>query len=135
MDIINWKNEYSVGVAEIDNQHQKLLAMINRLIKEQKQLTDPMTIAELLTEMTEYAEEHFRTEEFLMAEHDYELKSEHELQHHSFIQETRAFMNATDIGPNILSNALLDYLGSWLVEHILETDMKYKNFFQNKSIS
>ncbi len=135
MDIINWKNDYSVGVIEIDNQHKKLLTMINRLIAEQKQLTDPMTIADLLTEMTEYAEEHFRTEEFMMAEHGYKLKSEHELQHQTFIQETRTFMNATDVGPNILSNALLDYLGSWLIQHILKEDMKYKDFFNSKGIN
>jgi len=135
MDTINWKNDFSVGVMEIDNQHKKLFAMINRLIEEQKQLTDPVTIAELLTGMTEYAEEHFRTEEFMMAEHGYEMKSEHELQHQAFIQKTGAFINAADVGPNILSNALLDYLGSWLVQHILKEDMKYKEFFKSKGIN
>lgn len=135
MDTISWKNEFSVGINEIDNQHKKLLAMINRLIAEQKQLTDPKTIAELLTEMTEYAEEHFRTEEFMMAEHEYKLKSEHELEHQAFIEKTRSFMNAADVGPNILSSALLDYLSSWLVRHILTEDMKYKDFFQSKGIN
>lgn len=135
MDTINWKNEFSVGIMEIDNQHKKLLAMINRLIAEQKQLTDPMTIAELLTEMTEYAEEHFHTEEFMMSEHGYNMKSEHELQHQRFILKTRAFMDAADVGPNILSNALLDYLGSWLIQHILKEDMKYKEFFKSKGIN
>lgn len=135
MDIINWKNEYSVGIAEMDNQHKKLLAMINRLIEEQKVLTDPVTIAELLTEMTDYALEHFRAEEYLMAENNYPFKAKQEEQHKSFIQETQEFMNATtNIGPNILSNALLDYLGSWMVKHILQEDMQYKEFFKSKGI-
>lgn len=135
METINWKNEFSVGIAEMDTQHQKLLAMINRLIKEQKTLTDPATIAELLTEMTDYALEHFRAEEYLMAEYGYDRKSEQEKQHQAFVTKTQAFCEASDIGPNILSNALLDYLGSWLVSHILDEDMMYKDFFRDKGLS
>lgn len=135
MDIINWQDSFSVGVAEIDIQHKKLLAMINRLIEEQKVLTDPKTIADLLMEMTDYAEEHFRTEEYLMAEYGYEQKTAHEKKHRTFIDTTVSFYSATDIGPNILSNALLEYLSSWLVDHILGEDMKYREFFQDKGLS
>jgi hemerythrin len=135
MDIINWQDSFSVGVAEMDIQHKKLLAMINRLIEEQKVLTDPKTIADLLMEMTDYAEEHFRAEEYLMAEYGYEQKTAHEKKHRTFIDTTVSFYSATDIGPNILSNALLEYLSSWLVDHILGEDMKYRDFFQGKGLS
>lgn len=135
MDTINWQDSYSVGVAEMDDQHKKLLGMINTLIKEQKVLTDPRTIADLLTEMTDYAEEHFRTEEYLMAEYGYEQKTAHEKKHRNFIDTTISFYSATDIGPNILSNALLDYLSNWLIDHILGDDMMYKDFFQSKGLT
>lgn len=134
MEIINWKNEFSVGVKEMDEQHKKLLGMINRLIEEQHTLTDPRTIADLLTEMTDYAQVHFRAEEFLMAEYGYKQKSAQEKQHQAFIDKTISFYSATDIGPNVLSVALLDYLGTWLVEHILQEDMKYKEFFRSKGL-
>ena len=119
----------------MDIQHKKLLAMINRLIEEQKVLTDPKTIADLLMKMTDYAEEHFRAEEYLMAEYGYEQKTAHEKKHRTFIDTTVSFYSATDIGPNILSNALLEYLSSWLVDHILGEDMKYREFFQGKGLS
>lgn len=134
MNTINWQNSFSVGVTEMDMQHKKLLGMVNRLIEEQKVLTDPQTIADLLTEMTDYAEEHFRAEEYLMAEYGYDQKTAHEEQHRMFIDTTVSFYSATDIGPNILSNALLEYLSSWLVDHILGEDMKYKEYFQGKGI-
>ena len=134
MEIINWKNEFSVGVKEMDEQHKKLLDMINRLIEEQHTLTDPKTIADLLTEMTDYAQVHFQAEEFLMAEYGYEQISAQEKQHQAFIDKTISFYSASDIGPNVLSVALLDYLGSWLVGHILQEDMKYKNFFKSKGL-
>lgn len=135
MDIINWKNEFSVGVKEMDDQHKKLLGMINRLIEEQHTLTDPKTIADLLTEMTDYAQVHFRAEEFLMAEYGYDKKKQQEQQHQAFIDKTISFYSASDMGPNILSVALLDYLGTWLVGHILKEDMKYKEFFRSKGLS
>lgn len=132
MEIINWKNEFSVGVAELDAQHKKLLAMINRLIADQKELTDPKMIAELLMEMTDYAEVHFRAEEHLMTEYGYESKDQHTVAHQDFIDKTRSFLSAGEVGPNILSTALLDFLGKWLINHILTEDMKYKPFFQSK---
>ena len=135
MDTINWQDTYSVGVAEMDAQHKKMVGMINTLIKEQKTLTDPKTIADLLTAMTDYAEEHFRAEEYLMAEYGYDQKTVHEKKHRAFIDTTVSFYSATDIGPNILSNALLEYLSDWLVDHILGDDMQYKEFFHAKGLS
>ena len=135
MEIISWRNEFSVGVKAMDEQHKKLIGMINKLIEEQKVLTDPKTIADLLTEMTDYAQVHFRAEEYLMAEYGYEHKSQQEQQHQKFIDTTIAFYSASDLGPNVLSTALLDYLRTWLIGHILKEDMKYKDFFNSKGLS
>ncbi|EKD38905.1 MAG: hypothetical protein ACD_75C00565G0003 [uncultured bacterium] len=135
MKTINWRDEFSVGVDEMDRQHKKLLTMINRLIEEQHTLTDQKTIAELLDGMIDYAQEHFRAEEFLMAEYDYDRKTWQEMRHKEFIDKTLSFMTAADIGPNILSVALLDFLSSWLVNHILTEDMQYKEFFRSKGLS
>lgn len=133
MEHINWKDSYRIGLKEIDSQHLQLVGMINSLIDEQKKLTEPATIAELLTKMTDYAAEHFRTEEFLMAEYGYEQHDNHVKIHEAFIAKTHEFMNA-EIGPNYLSKALLEYLKSWLINHILNEDMKYKPFFQEKGV-
>ena len=134
MEIINWKNDFSVGVDSLNAQHKKLLAMINRLIKEQKKLTDPKMIAELLTEMTDYAQEHFHAEEYLMTEYGYQENEKQIQDHKLFIEKTRSFYSKTEIGPNILSTALLDYLSKWLINHILTEDMKYKEFFKSKGV-
>ncbi|WP_163338643.1 bacteriohemerythrin [Desulfopila sp. IMCC35008] len=134
MERITWRNTFSVGVAELDDQHKRLVGMINRLIDEQKTLTTPETIAELITEMTDYALEHFRAEEYLMAEYGYERKDEHVKVHHDFINRTQGFM-AAPVGPNLLSKELLEFLKSWLVGHILNEDMQYKPLFQQKGVS
>lgn len=134
MERIAWSDTFSVGVQELDDQHKKLVGMINRLIDEQKELTQPETIADLITEMTDYALEHFRAEEYLMAEYGYEKKNEHVEIHQQFIKKTQEFMVAA-AGPNLLSKALLEFLKSWLVSHILNEDMQYKLLFQQKGVS
>lgn len=133
METIQWSNSLSVGVKEMDQQHKKLIGMINRLIEEQHVLTEPATIAQLLTEMTDYAQEHFRAEEYLMAEYGYDRLELQKHTHAAFIDQTVEFMNA-GVGPNILSKALLEYLRSWLTEHILHEDMQYKSFFALKGL-
>ncbi len=135
MKIINWKDEFSVGVKELDDQHKKLIDMINHLIAEQSSLTDSATIADLLTKMTNYAQEHFRAEEYLMAEYGFDKKEQQVKQHQAFIDKTISFHSASDVGPNILSVALLDYLSTWLISHILTEDMQYKDFFNSKGLS
>ena len=134
MESIKWTDSFSVGVREMDNQHKKLVGMINRLIEEQHTLTEPATIAELLTEMTDYAREHFRAEEFLMAEYGYENKDRQAESHETFIAKTVELMSATNVGPNLLSKVLLEFLKSWLVSHILNEDMQYRSFFQSKGV-
>ncbi len=134
MEKIIWKNELSVGVSEMDKQHQKLIEMINGLIDEQKSLTSPETIAELLTEMTDYADEHFRAEEYLMSEYGYDKIDNQKTQHVAFAKNTMDFCSKSEIGSNILSVALLEYLSQWLVGHILQEDMQYKEFFKSKGV-
>ncbi len=133
MEIIEWSDELSVGVTEMDMQHKKLIGMINQLIQEQHVLSEPETIAGLLTGMTEYAREHFRAEEYLMSEYGYEFKDRQVAQHNAFIDKTMTFCSA-EMGVNILSKALLEYLSSWLVNHILKEDMQYKAYLTAKGV-
>jgi len=135
MEEIIWQDTFSVGVTEMDDQHKKLIAMINRLIIEQKTLTTPATLAGLLTEMVDYSREHFRAEEYLMSEYGYDKKDQQVKLHEEFIQKTMEFCSATEIGPNILSVALLEYLQTWLMDHILKEDMQYKLFFESKGVA
>lgn len=133
MEPIVWGETLSVGIRELDEQHKKLIGIINRLIEEQKVLTKPETVAALISEMVDYAEIHFRAEEYLMAEYGYEKQDEHIRSHRAFIARTHEFMEAPE-GPNILSVSLLEYLKSWLVNHILHEDMEYKPFFLFKGV-
>lgn len=128
---IKWTDDFSVGVARIDEQHKKLISMINRLLREPYARTRSESISDLLSVMTSYASEHFRAEEELMSEYGYPRLEDHKLQHKEFRRKTVEFCNATTIGAASVPDTMLTYLREWLIHHILREDMRYKSFFQN----
>ena len=40
MALIQWRDEYSVGVADVDHEHQQLIALINALAEDVRAMTD-----------------------------------------------------------------------------------------------
>jgi hemerythrin len=132
MEKLNWKNEYSVGVEKLDNQHRHLLEIVNKLIEHPDTAANPNLVSEILTEMLNYAREHFSDEEELMQEYGYTEAEPQRKQHAYFLKTTaelsiRALNDKQSLPPNIL-----EFLGNWWVIHILKWDMKYKDFFKAK---
>lgn len=134
MEQIAWTEDVSVEVAIIDRQHKRLIEMINRLITDPETTTKSETISELLTDMTNYAQEHFATEEELMRQHNYLHLEEHVAQHRAFRKKTVDFCTATTLDVGTVPQTMLRYLSNWLLEHILTSDMAYKPFFRERGL-
>ena len=71
MNKITWKDEYCVGVEKIDQQHQHLFELVNKLIQRPVLDDDTKLVSEILYEMFNYAKVHFSTEETFMLTNDY----------------------------------------------------------------
>jgi hemerythrin len=81
MEKIAWKQEYSVGVERLDQQHQRIISVINKLIAKPRVFGTSATIAEVLSELNSYVSEHFLLEEQLLAENNYPGLIEHSKKH------------------------------------------------------
>jgi hemerythrin-like metal-binding protein len=135
MEPVQWTEKFSVGVRELDQQHQQLIKMLNRLIATQGTIaTHSETISDILMAMTRYAQTHFKTEERLMEAYGYPGLEEQKMQHRDFRKKTVEFSTATTLGINQVPEALLEYLVDWLGHHIIEDDMKYRSFFRDKGV-
>jgi hemerythrin-like metal-binding protein/putative nucleotidyltransferase with HDIG domain len=135
MEPIQWSEKFSVGVIELDQQHQQLIKLLNRMISAHGTIsTHSETISDILTEMTRYAQTHFKTEEMLMEAYSYPGLEEQKMQHRDFRKKTVDFCTATTQGFEQIPEALLEYLVDWLVHHILEVDMAYRSFFKDKGV-
>jgi hemerythrin len=132
MEKISWKEEYSVGVEKFDHQHRHLFEITNKLIGRSGLPEDSELVSETLTEMINYAREHFADEEVLMREYGYPEIEPHKKQHDYFIDTTAELAVSFMDNRDTTAGEIAEFLILWLTTHILKSDMKYKEFFKAK---
>ncbi len=128
MEKIIWEDSFSVGNEEMDQQHKKLIEMINELIERHDVENDSEVVSDVLTKMTDYIKYHFTSEEAYMKKIDFPEIVSHELEHLDFIEKTTNFCLGTLTFDKSVYTELLAFLKEWLLNHILKSDMKYKEF-------
>ena len=128
-DIFVWNAKYQVGIAQVDRQHKKLVALINALGNKLTVQADAAASMEVFDDLASYTNYHFRTEENLMHEcHvDAEFETTHRASHASFIAEVARARNSAQEDPLQVLTKTLGFLSRWLIFHILGTDMRMAN--------
>ncbi len=69
---IKWQDAFSVNVNEIDQQHKKLIGMINELFDAMEEGRGRAILSGLLEEMVDYSKTHFSNEEAYMRRFEFE---------------------------------------------------------------
>ena len=134
MAFMEWKAEYSVGIEKLDNQHKELVRMINDFheamkVGKAKEMTGPM-----LTRLISYTQDHFRTEESLFDLHHYPFALAHKTEHQKLVEEITVLLGEFNKGTPMIALRLGEFLGKWLVDHIVGSDRKYTAFLQSKGL-
>ena len=130
---IIWDDSYSVGIVKIDQQHQQLIDIINRLEDEKR---SGGVILSVISDLSHYVKEHFSYEESLMEQAGYADLQEHKQSHKEFrqwldsvkIAYSSGYAESYDIADSVQS-----YLQDWLLKHIMVSDMAYSEQVINKS--
>jgi hemerythrin len=127
-----WKNEYSVGVPEMDLQHRKLVDLLNQLEEAMGKGKGKEIIGKILNELVRYTQTHFTNEEFLMLSHKFPELSAHKLEHMKLTQRVLQFKADFDAGKVTLTIPILNFLEDWLVNHIQGVDKVYGKLIGGK---
>jgi len=127
--MIEWNEEYSVGISTIDEEHKKFIDIINKVIVTKEHTDKPEEIREILYEMIKYALNHFATEETNMVKFNFPEYQSHRNEHLDFTDKTVSMINKVIKGDYNVANQILEYLKQWLVNHIQGTDRKYIDCF------
>jgi hemerythrin len=61
--LIEWEDIYSVGIEEFDNDHKKLIELINRLHQAMLDKKAKEVLGEIINELVDYTIYHFNKEE------------------------------------------------------------------------
>lgn len=135
MAYLAWDEKYSVGVKEIDSQHQKLIELINELHEAMKLGKGKDIMSQVLQSLIDYTATHFGTEEKYMTAFKYPQFSSHKLEHEKFVKKVLDFQKDYNSGKLALTLDVMAFLKDWLVSHIQGTDKKFGPFFNEKGLA
>ena len=130
MALIEWSREMSVGIMELDEDHQVLIGIINDLAELQGAEASAQALRATFEHLKHYAEFHFAREEAVMRSASYPVLSDHQVEHRDFESRMRDLSRRLERDPNRsaleINYELLHYLKNWLQHHILVIDKDYR---------
>lgn len=125
MSRFQWDESFSVGVAKFDDQHKKLIGLLNLMFNAMGEGRGRDVLGDLFNELADYAETHFQAEEAAMRVHRYPYADEHMAEHGKLRARVREYKEAFDSGKVINTIGVLNFLKDWLTGHIMNTDKRY----------
>lgn len=131
---IPWTPELSVGVEEIDHQHQIFLGILNSLYEIVYKAERKKELVNILRQIEAYAIFHFATEEKYFDKFDYELAEGHKKKHAELLESVLKFKERyVAEGEEVLAE-LIGFLEDWLVDHLAKEDKKYTQCFNSHGL-
>jgi hemerythrin len=128
MDLFVWDAKYTLGIAEVDRQHETLFALFNELNAAIRDGHGDHVAAKVLAKVLDYSVQHFAYEDKLFRQYGYPDQAVHRAEHGRLAEQTKALIGAVGAGQADVSIATLKFLGDWLGEHILDSDHEYARF-------
>jgi hemerythrin-like metal-binding protein len=127
-----WKDDYSVGIESIDEDHKKLLNLINNLQTAIHYHTGEQFERQALDELVNYTKYHFSREEELMEKFGYPELEAHRAEHARMIEKVGVFIEQYEQKQYEALEEVAEFLKNWLVNHINGTDKRYSAFLAEK---
>jgi hemerythrin len=122
-----WKQEFSVGIHEIDEQHKTLsdciVSLENAIVGGERWSAVHIALANL----ADFARIHFAVEESLMRIHDYPGLEEHIHEHWQFSEDLKRLKEKALTAD--VSKEMIAFIRSWLDKHVVESDKRYALHF------
>jgi len=133
MQSLEWSEESSVGIPQMDAQHRHLFELLAELRKcVNCGASDNDTLArKALQEAIRYAEWHLRREELLLRLRGYPDYAKHKAEHDSYREKVvslQAQADRRDLGIRIAN-----FLAAWWTYHIQTSDQHYARFFRSQA--
>lgn len=134
-ETIVWKEEYSVGIPSLDDDHKRLIFLLNQFKTAYEYDTSAEFERQALEQLVEYTRFHFTREEDMMEEAGYADIEEHKKQHARMIAQVEEFVGLYQREGHDSLNEVSTYLTNWLINHINGTDKQYTQVMKDKGLS
>lgn len=118
-------SSYSVGDDQIDEQHKRIVELINQLTDEFANAQDSKLLESVFGELVEYSANHLAYEEKLLEEVGYPHLEEHKALHWTYLEQISNLSEFTFRNQDKAAEQITVFLKQWWDHHILEEDTDY----------
>ena len=126
MSLINWREEFSVSVVEVDYEHQELIDLINEMHRSvQESVTRDQVVAGL-GEIYAQIAAHFTLEEKVMQETRYPAFREHKMDHEALLDDLRDIMDEVEDDGEFDETRLATDIDRWFSDYFRTHDAKLR---------
>jgi hemerythrin len=135
MPLMTWNEKLAVGVKVLDDDHKKLVGMVNQLYDAIQSGHGKDSLGKILDGLVDYTKIHFAREEQMFAQTGYTDSAAHKKQHDDLTQQVIDVQQKYKAGASgTLSLEVMNFLKNWLVTHIQGSDQKYGPHLNGKGI-
>ncbi len=120
-----WSKELVTTIAFVDDDHRKLVEMVNSLHLAMKDEEGSAKVEKIIDGLVSYAETHFSREVEMLRKFSYPELDGHMVKHDLLVARLKELSEKYRHGEFTVVMDLLTLAKDWLVEHILRTDMLY----------
>jgi hemerythrin len=121
MSLIDWRDEFQVGVPAVDHEHRELITLINDLHDKLMARDSDVTVSDYLGEIYARISAHFALEERMMREARYDQYAEHKADHEKLLDDIRDIMDDYEdrhrYDEALLAKRLHDWFGGHFKTH------------------
>ncbi|NPA73798.1 MAG: hemerythrin family protein [Epsilonproteobacteria bacterium] len=130
-----WRRGMSVGNETIDHDHRYLVCYLNTVELALQKPENEEVLLTSLSQLYNYAYEHFIREESIQKKIKYPNIKEHRKEHQQLLEELLDLKNKIKNeydNEHISKNydEIVKFLRHWLIDHVLNTDMAMKKYLE-----
>jgi hemerythrin-like metal-binding protein len=128
--LFDWQDCHCLGIELIDRQHKRIFSLINDLHTLLVDGENPSATCQVFSELVITVAHHFRTEEVLMEFTRYPELLAHQAEHRQLMNAIGLLNKNSGAGKFALGIQDIDLVRSWVLEHTVKSDQKYKPFLK-----
>jgi hemerythrin len=128
MTLLQWQDNFNLGIEEVDHEHRELIGLINALHDSLATDRSAVRVEAFLGEVLADISAHFALEEKVMRARRYDALEEHKADHERLLDELRDLMDEQADGAVLDEERFAQRLAQWFAGHFQTHDARLHRF-------
>jgi hemerythrin-like metal-binding protein len=132
---VGWNTRYDTGIKLIDEQHQELFRIVDRLRRLVQEEANRTVVEALLQDLVACSERHFATEETYMERFGYPDLTQHVSEHASMLTSLHELLSRFRESHQAMALMVPTFMEGWLKHHISDGDFGFVTFLKARNLA